>query len=1067
MEDIRLLIVEDDKDVLNLMRFILGREAQHIKIASVPGGVECLEYLQENDADCIISDYQMPFMNGLELLQVLRRDGSDIPFIFVTGQGSEDVAREGFKSGAYDYFTKHGGFAHFAKIINSVEQAVGHRRAVVSKAAAEKALAEEKNKLEAVLANIGDGISIQDREFRVLYQNRAHMALIGDHAGEFCYQAYEGKDTVCEGCPVVLAFADGETHRVERRVVRPEGDLYVEITASPLRDSEGGIVGGIEAVRDVTARRLMEEALRESEAKFRGLVEGGGVGVVIVQDGRFAYVNPRYAEIVGYTPSELMALPDVLQVIHPDDRAVVAENIRKRVEGEVLSIRYQFRMLHKDGHTVHVETHGTRTIFDGRPAVVGSAIDVTERKKAEDELISRNQELHALNSVANIIASNLDMDTTLDMCMDSILSLPYLRVERKGLIFLMDDDEPGTMKMSASIGIPARLRDAESRISLGHCLCGLAARTGRTILSDDCFSDPEHTGGYEGMTSHGHVIVPIKSKKTVLGVMTFYLSAGTRLSENDTRLLNSAAHQIAVAIENRRLFDRLMQGKKEWERTFDAMGELVAINSGGHEILRANQAAADYLGIRVDDITGRDWLDTFIPGDRQAEMRAVLATVSGSPDNRPGYFECALNGLPGGTAGGQVIIGWHVSRLDGVRDTGGETFICCGEDVTMRTRLEEQLRQSQKMEAIGQLAGGIAHDYNNITATIIACANVLELKMPGDDPLRSFVAQILSSAERATSLTQGLLAFGRKQLMNPRPVDLNAAVAGMDNLLPRLIGEDVRLVTSLSEYPLTVMADASQMEQVLMNLATNARDAMPGGGSLTIETSLAGPEAGPGQAHRTGGPDGYALLTVTDTGTGMDEKTLSSIFEPFFTTKEVGKGTGLGLAIVYGIVNQHKGHIDVESAPGSGTAFRIYLPLAPAPAVAPDTGQPPAIPRGHETILLAEDDGAIRKVFKELLEGFGYRVVVAKDGQDAIDTFREQADAIDLIVIDVIMPRRNGREVYEEVKAIRPGVKALFTSGYTKDIIHRQDVADEELDFISKPASASALLGKVREVLDR
>lgn len=387
-------------------------------------------------------------------------------------------------------------------------------------------------------------------------------------------------------------------------------------------------------------------------------------------------------------------------------------------------------------------------------------------------------------------------------------------------------------------------------------------------------------------------------------------------------------------------------------------------------------------------------------------------------------------------------------------------------DITKQRHLEDQLRQAQKMEAIGTLAGGIAHDFNNILTAIIGYGNLLQIKLGPQDPLRSHVDVILSSADRAAQLTQTLLAFSRKQVMHPYAVDANAIVRNIEKLLIRLIGEDIELETTLSPEDLMVLADRGQIEQVLMNLVTNARDAMPGGGRLRIKTErveyfsdIRDPEK-----HR---PGAYALISVADTGSGIEKAVLEKIFQPFFTTKDVNRGTGLGLAISYGIVKQHDGWIDVYSEPGHGTLFRIYLPLitTQADAVSPvDLGQPKT---GTETVLVAEDNADVRKLVSTVLEGAGYTVVEAVDGDDAVRRMQDFGGGIDLLVLDAIMPKKSGKEALDEITLINPGIKFLFLSGYTADIIHQKGFNDGTADFLSKPVAPIELLRKVREILDR
>ena len=341
--------------------------------------------------------------------------------------------------------------------------------------------------------------------------------------------------------------------------------------------------------------------------------------------------------------------------------------------------------------------------------------------------------------------------------------------------------------------------------------------------------------------------------------------------------------------------------------------------------------------------------------------------------------------------------------------------------------------------------------------------------MQEDDPLRSYPEHILELSDRAANLTSSLLSFSRKQVINPRPVDLNAIIRNVEKLLSRIIGEDLQLDIVLADEDLIVMVDPVQMEQVFMNFATNARDAMPDNGLLRIETETLQVDRAFMSEHGFGKEGKYALISVTDTGAGMDKETSERIFEPFFTTKEVGRGTGLGLAMVYGTITQHGGHINFYSEPGKGTTFRIYLPLIQADAesqeVQPDVTAP--LERGTETILLAEDEPEVRTLTKKLLEDYGYTVIEAMDGADAITKFKGHRDEINLLVLDVIMPNKNGKETYREIKEIKPDMKALFTSGYPADIVYKQGILEEGFELIMKPPSPAILLKKIRELLDK
>jgi signal transduction histidine kinase/CheY-like chemotaxis protein len=384
-----------------------------------------------------------------------------------------------------------------------------------------------------------------------------------------------------------------------------------------------------------------------------------------------------------------------------------------------------------------------------------------------------------------------------------------------------------------------------------------------------------------------------------------------------------------------------------------------------------------------------------------------------------------------------------------------------------RTKLEAQLRHAQKMEAIGQLAGGIAHDFNNMLNAIMGFGGLLKMDMDKDSPLMSHVEQILDAAERAAMITHQLLAFSRKQVLDIKPVNINGIIRSIEKLLLRLIREDIKLKFILYEKDMTIMADSGQIDQILINLATNARDAMPKGGVLTIATEPVEIDSEFVKKHGYGGPGMYALICVTDTGIGMDEKTRERIFEPFFTTKELGKGTGLGLSVVYGIVKQHNGYINVYSELGIGTTFKIYLPLIKTEAFEEQPSEAVPVRGGTETILVAEDDPGSRKLAKAALEKFGYSVIAVENGEEAINSFIENKDLIRLVILDVIMPEKGGREAYDEIKKISPDIKVMFLSGYTGDILSLKGITEKEFEFISKPVSPDVLIRKVREVLDR
>lgn len=511
--------------------------------------------------------------------------------------------------------------------------------------------------------------------------------------------------------------------------------------------------------------------------------------------------------------------------------------------------------------------------------------------------------------------------------------------------------------------------------------------------------------------------------------------------------------------ERRRTEEALRQSENKYRTLFEESKDVVFINTPQGKVVDINPAGIDLFGFSSkDELLKADMGRDLCVNLRDWEVFSDIMEQKGFVKDH----EIALR-----KKSGELLV--ILITATAVRDAGGAVTAHRGilRDVTSERKLEDQLRHAQKMEAVGQLTGGIAHDFNNFLTAIIGFGYLLQMKLKKGDPLRHHAEQILVAAERASGLTRNLLVFSSRQETNARPVRINDIVKRVKSLLSKLIGENIELTMRLAEEELTVMADSGQVEQVLMNLAANARDAMPDGGALTVESSTVHLDGEFVSMHGYGQQGEYVLLSVSDTGTGMDAATIKRIFEPFFTTKEEGKGTGLGLSIVYGIVKQHGGYINVYSEPGKGTTFKLYLPLikavveeAQAQDLAPHRG-------GSETVLMAEDDAEVRKLTRTVLGEFGYSVIEASDGEEALAKFLPNKDAVSLLLLDVIMPKKNGREVYEEAKALKPGIKVLFTSGYSAGFIRQKGILEDGLDFVSKPVSPTALLRRVREVLDK
>jgi len=738
---------------------------------------------------------------------------------------------------------------------------------------------EEKSRREAIIAAMGDGVSIQDEHFRILFQNKSHRDLMGDHVGEVCFEAYGRCDSVCDECPLALSYRDGGIHSVERSMTTVNGPVQVEIIASSVHDATGRTVAGIEMVRNITDRKENEAALRVSEKKYRDLVDNALVGVYRTTiAGRFLYVNDALAHMLGYdSPQHMLSAGNVAEhYIDPVQRVEFLRAVRKT--GSVKDFELELRT--RSGSIKNVLVSES---FDN-DVMSGMILDITERKRAED--------------------------------------------------FVKD--------------------------------------------------------------------------------------------------------------------------------VLEAVDEAFIVIDRDYRVLMANRAYCAQAGLDVDAIIGRHCYE--ISHQRQKPCYEVGEECTVRETFETGRSHIAVHTHHDSHREAVYV----ETKSYAMRDKTG-TVVSAIEiihNITDKRKLEEQLNQAQKMEAVGTLTGGIAHDFNNILTAVLGYATILKKKLKGDEGLAAITDHIASAAKRGANLTRSLLAFSRKQSITPGPVDLNEIVTGIEKLLLRVIGEDVELVVTLASGGLTVMADRGQVEQVLMNLCSNGRDAMPSGGILSIATERGDVDENAAQRRQAAKPGAYAVLSVADTGTGMDAQTQEKIFDPFFTTKEVGKGTGLGLSIVYGIVKQHGGFIDVKSRPGDGTTFKVYLPLVPTPVGAMKPEATPAPMRGSETILLAEDGADVRAMAKNTLEEAGYTVIEAIDGDDALRQYAAHKDNISLLVLDVIMPKKNAREVYDEIVKTAPGIKVLFISGYTGDIIDSKRIADDGPNFLPKPFLPDDLVRAVRAVLD-
>ena len=509
-----------------------------------------------------------------------------------------------------------------------------------------------------------------------------------------------------------------------------------------------------------------------------------------------------------------------------------------------------------------------------------------------------------------------------------------------------------------------------------------------------------------------------------------------------------------------RVKDSLRESKERYRSLFEASKDAILVFDDSGGILDVNRSATVLFGYSKEELLSLDSERLFFNPEDWKHLWQGL---------NDGGFANGREMEMKRKDGSKIIV--HLS-LSEIRDDQGKTsgYHGIARDVTEHIRLEQQLLHARKMESIALLAGGVAHEFNNLLTAISGYGQIIRDGIPQDnDLLRQSIGQLLYASECAADLTRALLTFSRNQVIVPKPVPIDTVISNAVKLIKRVIGDDIDLCTVFCEKKLIVMVDAGQFNQVLLNLATNARDAMPRGGHIRISTREVVVRKGYESRYDVAAPGRYACIAVSDTGSGIEEKSLGKIFDPFFTTKEIGKGKGLGLAMIYGAVRQNNGSILVNSEPGKGTTFNIYLPLIRDDRQVDCKHQMEvtAALRPDETLLIAEDEVLVSSSMKKILENAGYKVILAMDGEEALEKFRENQEEISLILSDVVMPRMSGMEFLEEVRRLKPGVRVLFISGYSADFLEEKGTFKKGLDLITKPFAKEELLRRVRQVLDR
>jgi two-component system cell cycle sensor histidine kinase/response regulator CckA len=817
----------------------------------------------------------------------------------------------------------------------------------------------------------------------------------------------------------------GERYVMEYRLQARNGRIvWVHDEAWPIRDETGrpAFLQGV--LLDITERKRAEQTALESERRYRMLVDSieGLVWEADPHTLQFTFVSRQAERLLGYPVERWTGDPTFWRDhIHPEDRDWTIDSFLTATR-ERRAHEFEYRMIAADGRIVWLRDMVTVVVErDELVSLRGVMVDVSAMKQAKQELETSEQQQALVLASLPMALYRSDLRDAFGMTWigEEILRITGFGPDR----FMADplfwesrihpDDRERVLDLFSRTlqdGLAAseyrwRCADEEYRWFLDH-----------NVLIRDAGGEPREIFG---------VCLNIHARKQA--------EESHRHAEERLLLMGRATHDAIW----------------DWDLTKQSLWW----STGFQTIFGHTQ---DPLDASIDS-----WFSHVHPDDLERVSAGIRAAIESGTSSWAGEYRFRR---------GDGSYAHVYDRAFVVRDAAGKSVRMVGSmmDITERKRLEEQFRQSQKMEAVGLLAGGVAHDFNNLLTVITSYCHLLLDDLSPADPRRADLEEIRKAATGAAMLTRQLLAFSRQQVLEPKVLDLNAVVAAAGKLLKRLIGEDVELAAVLAPDLGTIKADLGQLEQVIMNLAVNARDAMPLGGKLTIETGNVELDGAYTQEHPvvTAGP--YVLLSVSDSGIGMDEATQSRIFEPFFTTKEKGKGTGLGLSTVYGIVKQSGGFVWVYSELGHGTTFKIYLPRVDERADAEAGAEAgPSSMHGAETVLVAEDAAAVRAVVRQVLKRHGYVVLTAADGQSALELALEQEGPIHLLVTDVIMPEMSGPQLADRLRERRPELKVLFVSGYTDDAIVRHGILEPGIAFLQKPFTPEALARKVREVLDK